>query len=97
MNWMRHLRATVCWGSVRNRDCILYPGVGTFVLIRPTQTFYERIMNWMRGAHNDPKINKTSVPQIDVDGGSYLYASAYLVMPLRAARLVAQEALLRAR
>ena len=22
---------------------ILYPGVGTFVLIRPTQTFYERI------------------------------------------------------
>ena len=54
-------------------------------------------MNWMRGAHNDPKINKTSVPQIDVDGGSYLYASAYLVMPLRAARLVDQEALLRAR
>ena len=24
-----HLHATVCWGSVRNRDCILYPGVGT--------------------------------------------------------------------
>ena len=22
----------------------MYPGVGTFVLIRPTQTFYERIM-----------------------------------------------------
>ena len=28
---------------MRNRDCILYPGVGTFVLIQPTQTFYERI------------------------------------------------------
>ena len=41
---MAHLSATVCWGSIRNRDCILYPGVGTFVLIRPTQTFYERIM-----------------------------------------------------
>ena len=33
----------VCWGSIRNRDCILHPGVGTFVLIRPAQTFYERI------------------------------------------------------
>ena len=44
---LAHLRATVCWGSVRNRDCILYPGVGTFVLIRPTQTFYERIMTSM--------------------------------------------------
>ena len=40
---MAHLSATVCWGSIRNRDCILYPDVGTFVLIRPTQTFYERI------------------------------------------------------
>ena len=30
-------------GSMRNRDCISYPGVGTFVLIRPAQTFYERI------------------------------------------------------
>ena len=30
-------------GSIRNRDCILYPGAGTFVLIRPAQTFYERI------------------------------------------------------
>ena len=28
---------------MRNRDCISYPGVGTFVLIRPAQTFYERI------------------------------------------------------
>ena len=28
---------------MRNRDCILYPGVGTFVLIQPTQTCYERI------------------------------------------------------
>ena len=37
------MSATVCWGSIRNRDCILYPGVGTFVLIRPAQTFYERI------------------------------------------------------
>ena len=40
---MAHLSATVCWGSIRNRDCILYLDVGTFVLIRPTQTFYERI------------------------------------------------------
>ena len=24
----------------------MYPGVGTFVLIRPTQTFYERIKGW---------------------------------------------------
>ena len=37
------MRATVCWGSIRNRDCILYPGAGTVVLIRPAQTFYERI------------------------------------------------------
>ena len=29
--------------TTRNRDCILYPGKGTVVLIRPTQTFYERI------------------------------------------------------
>ena len=41
---MAHLSATVCWSSIRNRDCILYPDVGTFVLIRPTQTFYERII-----------------------------------------------------
>ena len=27
----------------------MYPVVGTFVLIRPAQTFYERIKNWMRG------------------------------------------------
>ena len=39
-----HLSATVCWASIRNRDCILYPGAGTFVLIRPAQTFYERII-----------------------------------------------------
>ena len=33
---------------MRNRDCILYPDVGTFVLIRPTQTFYERInVEWV--------------------------------------------------
>ena len=38
-----HMRATVCWGSIRNRDCILYPGAGTVVKIRPAQTFYERI------------------------------------------------------
>ena len=37
------MRATVCWGSIRNRDCILYPGAGTVVKIRPAQTFYERI------------------------------------------------------
>ena len=37
------MSATVCWGSTRNRDCILYPGKGTVVLIRPAQTFYERI------------------------------------------------------
>ena len=37
------MHATVCWGSIRNRDCILYPGAGTVVLIRPAQTFYERI------------------------------------------------------
>ena len=37
------MRATVCWGSIRNSDCILYPGAGTVVLIRPAQTFYERI------------------------------------------------------
>ena len=37
------MSATVCWGRTRNRDCILYPGKGTVVLIRPTQTFYERI------------------------------------------------------
>ena len=35
--------ATVCWGSIRNRGCILYPRLGTFVLIRPAHTFYERI------------------------------------------------------
>ena len=38
------MSATVCWGSTRNRDCILYPGKGTVVLIRPAQTFYERII-----------------------------------------------------
>ena len=37
------MSATVCWGRTRNRDCILYPGKGTVVLIRPAQTFYERI------------------------------------------------------
>ena len=37
------MRATVCWGTIRNRDCILCPGAGTVVLIRPAQTFYERI------------------------------------------------------
>ena len=41
---LAHVSATVCWGSTRNRDCILYPGKGTVVLIRPAQTFYERIM-----------------------------------------------------
>ena len=40
---LAHLSATVRWGSIGNRDCILYPGVGTFVLIRPAQTFCERI------------------------------------------------------
>ena len=30
--------ATVRWASLRNGDCILYPGVGMFVLIRPAQT-----------------------------------------------------------
>ena len=29
--------------SIRNRGCILYAGLGTFVLIRLAQTFYERI------------------------------------------------------
>ena len=38
------MSATVCWGRTRNRDCILYPGKGTVVLIRPAQTFYERII-----------------------------------------------------
>ena len=45
-NWDRqvaHPSATVCWGSIRNRGCILYPRLGTFVLIRPAHTFYERI------------------------------------------------------
>ena len=51
---LAHLRATVCWGSVRNRDCILYPGVGTFVLIRPTQTFYERIKYGFRYRYPSP-------------------------------------------
>ena len=37
------MSATVCWGRTRNRDCILYPGKGTVVLIRPAQIFYERI------------------------------------------------------
>ena len=40
---LAHVSATVCWGRTRNRDCILYPGKGTVVLIRPAQTFYERI------------------------------------------------------
>ena len=40
----RFRSATVCWASIRNRGYILYPGVGTFVLIRLAQTFYERIM-----------------------------------------------------
>ena len=38
------MNATVCWGSIRNIGCILYPGAGTVVLIRPASTFYERIM-----------------------------------------------------
>ena len=42
------MRATVCWGSIRNSDCILYPGAGTVVLIRPAQTFYERIKDGAR-------------------------------------------------
>ncbi len=37
------MNATVCWGSIRTRACILYPGAGTVVLIRPASTFYERI------------------------------------------------------
>ena len=41
------MRTTVCWGSIRNRGCILYPGAGTVVLIRPAQTFYERINAWL--------------------------------------------------
>ena len=45
---------TVCWGSIRNRDCILYPDAGMFVLIRPTQTFYERITLALR--RNDPTV-----------------------------------------
>ena len=40
------MSATVCWGRTRNRDCILYPGKGTVVLIRPAQTFYERIKTY---------------------------------------------------
>ena len=44
------MRATVCWGSIRNRDCILYPGAGTVVLIRPAQTFYERIKPYVETA-----------------------------------------------
>ena len=38
------MSATVCWGSIRTRGCILYPGAGTVVLIRPASTFYERII-----------------------------------------------------
>ena len=38
------MNATVCWGSIRTRGCILYPGAGTVVLIRPASTFYERII-----------------------------------------------------
>ena len=41
---LAHPSATVCWGSIRNRGCILHPRLGTFVLIRPAHTFYERII-----------------------------------------------------
>ena len=50
---LAHVSATVCWGRTRNRDCILYPGKGTVVLIRPAQTFYERIITASDGSKID--------------------------------------------
>ena len=41
--WSAPAEAQTVTVLVKNRDCILYPGVGTFVLIRPAQTFCERI------------------------------------------------------
>ena len=37
------MRATVCWGSIRNRDCILYPGRGYGCSNSACTDFYERI------------------------------------------------------
>ena len=61
-------------GSMRNRDCISYPGVGPCVLIRPAQTFYERIKLGLehvssqgspggRRSIESPERKRASIPQ----------------------------------
>ena len=76
------MRATVCWGSMRNSDCILYPGAGTVVLIRPAQTFYERIrvvqsfLSWIAPhsvpSSHTPKDRRTSAPHRTLGGSRRL-------------------------
>ena len=77
------MSATVCWGRTRNRDCILYPGKGTVVLIRPAQTFYERI-KLGSGRHTyevevgwekpPPDISWREVAAVAVDSKDNVYA-----------------------
>ena len=75
------MSATVCWGSTRNRDCILYPGKGTVVLIRPAQTFYERII--IGSGDNSKRFRDSSAYQesLRVSNIYYLGFREYLPLP----------------
>ena len=56
-------------GRTRNRDCILYPGKGTVVLIRPAQTFYERI-NLVANALRHTKTGGTLTLRAEAHAGA---------------------------
>ena len=69
------MHATVCWGSIRNRDCILYPGAGTVVLIRPAQTFYERI-NIVQHSKRDSARHVPGMSRQEFSGSKQLRAGS---------------------
>ena len=49
----------------------MYPDAGTFVLIRPTQTFYERIMAWIF----NPTHSSATTYDVDVNGSKNILES----------------------
>ena len=50
----------------------MYPGVGTFVLIRPAQTFYERIKYW---SHDEPVVTEVVERYLRLEGYEVSLAS----------------------
>ena len=51
----------------------MYPGVGTFVLIRPTQTFYERLKSWLALYLCALVDNGLTASGLHADAGNSLY------------------------